>query len=189
MKVFVLIVSKQFPKTHNRSGENTRFVESIKMLFHDECEKIHSLRHNYELWRKRAKEINEGKAILSIRYWDGKPYRSKQVEICRLERIGVEKLEDPTNLVFATIGEKMINWGEIAKNDGLSFEDFCEWFKIRTKQPMAVIHFTNFRYCDNGIQLTAGGDFGAVNCQYSMNLNRSTKPDLTTLPPLLPNVC
>lgn len=41
----------------------------------------------------------------------------------------------------------------------------------------------------NGISLAAGGDFGAVNCQYSMNLNRSTKLDLTTLPPLAANEC
>ncbi len=38
-------------------------------------------------------------------------------------------------------------------------------------------------------RLPSGGDFGAVNCQYSMNLNRSTKPDLTTLPPLAANEC
>lgn len=148
MKTFVLTVSKQFPKTHKRAGENTRFVENIKRLFSIESEKIHTIRANYELWSKRAKEINEGKAILSIRYWNDKPYNSKQVEICRLERIGVEKLEDPTNFVYASIGDKAINWEEIAKNDGLSFEDFCEWFKVRAKKPMAVIHFTDFRYCN-----------------------------------------
>lgn len=148
MKTFVLTVSKQFPKTHIRAGESTGFVESIKRLFSVESEKIHTIRTNYELWSKRAKEINEGKAILSIRYWSDKPYNSKQVEICRLERIGVEKLEDPTNFVYAPIGDKAVNWEEIAKNDGLSFEDFCEWFKVRTKKPMAVIHFTDFRYCN-----------------------------------------
>jgi len=146
MKTFVLTVSKQFPKTHIRSGQNTLFVENIKRLFTNDCEKIHTIRSNYELWSKRAKEINEGKAILSIRYWSDKPYNSKQVEICKLEQIGIEKLEDPTNFVFAQIGQKLINWGDIAKNDGLSFEDFCEWFKVRENKPMAIIHFTNFRY-------------------------------------------
>lgn len=146
MKTFVLTVSKQFPKTHNKSGKDTRFVYNIQRLFSNDCEKIHTLRANYELWRKRAKEINEGKAILSIRYWSDKPYNSKQVEICRLEKIGVEKIEDPTNFVFAQIGDRQINWETIAINDGLSFDDFCEWFKVRTKTPMAIIHFTNFRY-------------------------------------------
>ena len=147
MKTFVLTVSKQFPKTHAKAGRDTGFVQNISKLFSFENTKIHTIRANYDLWNKRAKDINEGKAILSIRYWSGKPYNSKQVEICRLEKIGVEKLEDARNFVFAPIEGKEVNWGEVAKNDGLTFEDFCEWFKVRSDKPMAVIHFTNFRYC------------------------------------------
>lgn len=149
MKTFVLTVSKQFPKTHSRAGQSTGFVENISQLFTNDCEKIHTIRSNYDLWQKRAKEINEGKAVLSIRYWSGMPYRSKQIEICTLERVGVEKLEQPDNFVFAPIEGKPIDWGVVAKNDGLSFEDFCEWFKSRQKEPMAVIHFTNYRYNEN----------------------------------------
>lgn len=147
MKTFVLTVSKQFPKTHAKAGRDTGFVQNISKLFSFENTKIHTIRANYDLWNKRATDINEGKAILSIRYWSGKPYGSKQVEICRLEKIGVEKLEDARNFVFAPIEGKEVNWGEVAKNDGLTFEDFCEWFKVRSDKPMAVIHFTNFRYC------------------------------------------
>lgn len=147
MKTFVLTVSKQFPKTHAKAGRDTGFVQNISKLFSFENTKIHTIRANYDLWNKRAKDINEGKAILSIRYWSEKPYNSKQVEICRLEKIGVEKLEDARNFVFAPIEGKEVNWGEVAKNDGLTFEDFCEWFKVRSDKPMAVIHFTNFRYC------------------------------------------
>jgi len=146
-KTFVLTVLKQFPKTHNRAGQPTGFVENITKLFATGCKKIHTIRSNYELWHKRAKEINEDKAVLSIRYWAEMPYRSKQVEICRLERIGVEKLEQPDNFVFAPIEGKKVNWEDVAKNDGLSFEDFSDWFKSRQEEPMAVIHFTEFRYC------------------------------------------
>ena len=32
-KTFVLTVSKQFPKSHNRAGQTTGFVENIKRLF------------------------------------------------------------------------------------------------------------------------------------------------------------
>ena len=146
MKTYVLIVSKQFPKTHSRSGESTGFVENIRKLFSSECKKIHTLRSNYNLWRKRGEEINLGEAILSIRYWSEKPYRSKQIEICQLRKIGIEKLEQPDNFVFAPISGKMINWDTVAENDGLSFYDFCDWFKSRQQDPMAVIHFTDFRY-------------------------------------------
>ena len=36
---------------------------------------------------------------------------------------------------------------QLAKNDGLSLEEFKEWFKgYDLSQPMAIIHFTRFRY-------------------------------------------
>jgi hypothetical protein len=35
----------------------------------------------------------------------------------------------------------------IAKNDGLTKEDFTAWFKpYNLSEPMAILHFTNFRY-------------------------------------------
>jgi len=145
MKTFVLIVSKRFPKTHLKSGQSTGFVENIERLFIPEGKKIHTLRSNYHHWLKRSKEINEGKAILSIRYWSHKPYRSKQVEICRLEKIGIEKIVMP-QFKDAKVEGKKIDLEIFAENDGLSFEDFRNWFSVRQKEPMAIIHFTNFRY-------------------------------------------
>ena len=146
MKTFVLTVSKEFQKTHSKAGKSTGFVENISFLFTQRNTKIHTIRSNYDFWLNRVNQINDGKAILSIRYWSGKPYNSKQVEIIRLKKVGIQKLEDPTNFVFAPIDGKIINWQDVAKNDGLSFEDFCEWFKVRKKSPMAIIHFTNYRY-------------------------------------------
>ncbi len=146
MKTIVLIVSRHFPKTHKRAGEPTLFVTNLSRLFIGGCEKIHTIRSNYELWQKRVKDINDGKAVLSVRYWSGLPYRSKQIEFIRLEKVGIEKLEMPDNFVFAHIGGRTIDWGVVAKNDGLSFDDFCDWFKVRQKEPMAVVHFTDFRY-------------------------------------------
>lgn len=144
MTTYVLTVSQKFPTTHKKSGQSTGFPLAIK---HNN--KIHTIRGNYDLWAKRFEKINAGKAILSVRIWEGKPYASKQLEIFKYDythKIGIEKLEDPTNFVFALIEGKQINWDLVAKNDGLSFEDFCEWFKVRPNSPMAVIHFTDFRY-------------------------------------------
>ena len=109
----------------------------------------HDIRGNYELWAKRFKKINKGEAILSVRIWSGKPYQSKQQEIFKYDKthgIGLQKLEQPNNFVFAPIDGKKVNWDLVAKNDGLSFEDFCDWFKVRSDKPMAIIHFTDFRY-------------------------------------------
>lgn len=142
---YVLTVSQNFPVTHKKAGQQTGFPLAIKHY-----DKIHTIRGNYDLWAKRFEKINAGKALLSVRIWEGKPYASKQLEIFKYDKthnIGIEKLEDPTNFVFAPIEGKMINWDIVAKNDGLSFEDFCEWFKVRSNSPMAIIHFTDFRYC------------------------------------------
>lgn len=155
IKTYVLTVSQRFPSTHKRKGEYTEFIskiccaKDIDLPFPAYDPKLHTIRLNYPLWEKRIKEVKAGNAILSLRYWSGKPYRSKQVEFTVLDKdsgIGIQKLEDPSNFVFAPINGKTINWETIAKNDGLSFDDFCDWFKVRSKEPMAIIHFTEFRY-------------------------------------------
>ena len=173
MKTYVLTVSRYFPTTHKRKGEETGFVDKIIMgIGCPDCEytqdlsglnispcnschrhamvdkKIHTIRANYELWAKRINEVQEGKAILSIRYWSGKPYNSKQVEVCQLDKdsgIGVQKLE--FNGLHGVINGEWITPDILAKNDGLSYEDFREWFKnYDIHDPMAIIHFTSFRY-------------------------------------------
>ena len=144
MTTYVLTVSEFFPKTHKKSGKPTGFPLSIKHY-----DKIHTIRGNYDLWAKRFEKINEGEAILSVRIWSGKPYQSKQQEIFKYDKthgIGLQKLEQPNNFVFAPIEGKKVNWDLVAKNDGLSFEDFCDWFKVRSDKPMAIIHFMDFRY-------------------------------------------
>lgn len=155
VKTYVLTVSRYFPTTHKRKGERTFFQERIHEALWPVTEppilgkKIHTVRANYPLWEERIKNIQDGNAILSVRYWSGKPYNSKQIEFLQLDKdsgVGIQKLEDPTNFVFALIDGKIINWDEIAKNDGLSFDDFCEWFKVRKPNPMAIIHFTHYRY-------------------------------------------
>jgi hypothetical protein len=146
MKTYVLIVSDKFPQTHPKKGQPTYFPGQI--LDHM---KIHTIRANYDLWAKRIEAINKGEAILSVRHWYDKPYRSPQIEICQFEEIGIERLEF-TNAEFAPIivdGDCYArpHPHQIAKNDGLSLMDFKDWFKGYDKtKPMAVIHFTEFRY-------------------------------------------
>ena len=146
---YVLTVSKQFPKTHKRSGYSTGFVESISKLFTNESKKIHTIRGNYDLWKKRADKINEGKAVLSIRYWSGKPYNSKQVEICVLEKVGLQKILFDDYLYSCLVDDKRCSVSSdfIPENDGLTMDDFEDWFKgYDFTKPMAIIHFTNFKY-------------------------------------------
>lgn len=144
MKTYVLIISQTFPKKHLKSGKNTHFFDLI-----DSKSKIHTLRGNYELWKKRFKKIEENKAVLSLRFWSGIPYKSKQIEVKQLaaiDGVGLEKLEwDDSYGAF--IENKHFSHAFIASNDGLNIDDYKDWiFAKARKEPLAVIHFTNFRY-------------------------------------------
>lgn len=149
MKVYVLILSESFPKSHPRAEEPTSFLVSLILR-----EKCHTLRGNFEFWRKRFEKIEAGKAVLSVRIWQGKPYKkdSKQHEILRLSKknkIGLEKLELDHSFSSCKINGQTLESVEVlAQNDGLSFPDFKAWFKdYDLSKPMAIIHFTGFRYC------------------------------------------
>ena len=79
---------------------------------------------------------------------------STQREIVRLTRedgIGIQKLRiyehEPLPVVYADRYTTPVDWQELAANDGLSLSDWREWFKdYDLSQPMAIIHFTSFRY-------------------------------------------
>ena len=157
MKTYVITLSRHFLANHKRAGEETHFKEKFLLgqglTDYDtpSMAKIHTIRANYPLWEKRIKEVQDGHAVLSIRQWTGKPYRSKQIEIAMLTAengVGVQKLEFYNNtLGLCHIGIVYQRKYELAHNDGLSFEDWEEWFKgYDLSEPMAIIHFTKFRY-------------------------------------------
>ena len=145
-KTYVLMLSEVFPKMHIRAGEPTGFRGKFLS-----GKKIHTIRANYPLWEKRIKEVQEGQAVLSIRQWTGKPYCSKQVEIAKLTTtngVGVQKLEFiDNNIYFPKIGYALISDSKLSSKDGLTLDDWREWFKgYDLSKPMAIIHFTKFRY-------------------------------------------
>lgn len=171
MKTYVLTLSQVFPVTHSKAGEPTNFEAAFNASSSEppynagqetrngnpfpEFVKLHTIRANYDLWAKRFAEIERGEARLAIRQWTGRPYNSKQKELAILKRedgIGIEKLWfDRENLYCPMITTDTFNYSQVplhlANNDGLSFEDWEEWFKgYDLSKPLAVIHFTKFRY-------------------------------------------
>lgn len=159
MKTYVITLSQVFPVTHKRAGDPTGFKEKLlkaiqKGFDSDVHPKVHTIRANYELWKKRFDEINAGRACLCVRQWSGKPYQSKQIEIARLTRedgIGIQKLKiyetEPYPFVYTDKSTIPVDRKELAINDGLSLEDWAEWFKgYDLSSSLAVIHFTSFRY-------------------------------------------
>ena len=147
MKTYVLTLSELFPKAHDRAGMPTNFKD--KFL---KGEKRHTIRANYPLWEKRIKEVQDGNAVLSVRQWTGKPYRSKQIEIARLTNkngVGIQRLRFlDGNFNGGYIRNGVFPSNKIlANNDGLSVYDWQEWFRhYDLSKPLAIIHFTKFRY-------------------------------------------
>lgn len=127
------MISKYFLKGHPREGEETNFRKLI-----EDGQKIHTIRDNYEWWKKIVDQVNAGEAVLSLRQWEGKPYRSLPKEFMQLTKLGIEKLNPGGN-----------DWITISTNDGLGLADFTNWFDFE-KEVKAIIHFTNFRYKNNG---------------------------------------
>lgn len=151
------MLSELFPPYHPRHGEPTCFEDHLLE------EKVHTIRVNADLWEARAEKINSGKAVLSIRQWQGKPYGkgTKKIEVCRLTHIGTQRItlrrEQGGNymqflpyeaVISDFVGEKHVDLDTVAYNDGLSVADFKSWFSCRKPVDFSgvVIHFTDFRY-------------------------------------------
>lgn len=148
MKTYILILSQTFPKGHPNGGKSTRFGASL-------CQrvKIHTIRDNYAGWEKKIQEVLDGDARLSIRVWEGKPYRSRQIELLSLDKdsgAGIQKLHsfDDENIYFVSDNGNVfpVPLQEVSNNDGLSVNEWKGWFKDNSQCPLAIIHFTDFRY-------------------------------------------
>lgn len=151
MKTYVITLSKKFPATHKRHGEPTYFWERFSSPSFTRP-KLHTIRANFDLWYKRFEKIAAGEACLSVREWTGAPYRSKQKELARLTRedgIGIQCLNF-ANLYGCDryiVDGYDVALSHLATNDGLSPNDWLDWFKAYDKtKNLAIIHFTSFRY-------------------------------------------
>jgi len=172
IKRYRLGVSRTFPTTHPKKGKPTYFIEKIQLSLNllieapgdfiiDLDPKLHTCRANYTLWEKRMTEVQAGRAVIELFYWSGKPYHKDengigQVVFATLDKdsgCGVQELSfyhngDGTFYLEQPVTDTGdIDVLELCKNDGLSLEDFEEWFNgYDLSKPMAIIHFTSFRY-------------------------------------------
>lgn len=141
IKTYILTVATVFPKGHISEGKRTEFKGKILKQ-----QKVHTIRENYAYWKGQIDKINEGKGLLSIRQWGGRPYNSKQHEFLQLQSVGIEKLDrmDWGWMLDGTLAD--ITTSELATNDGLTMEEFKSWFRATKFENLALIYFTDFRY-------------------------------------------
>jgi hypothetical protein len=111
--------------------------------------KIHTIRQNFDYWKKF-----EGRDV-ELFTWEGKPYRSKQKVFCVKRIYSVQSVILSEGGLVYNIDDE---WGicpwdliwhitdSMAKNDGLTPEEFRAWFADYPEDEMAILHFTDFRY-------------------------------------------
>lgn len=147
-KIAVVLMSKVFPQGHLHEGLPTNFVESIKA-----GTKKHTIRLNYDYWQRKAAKINAGEMELSIRVWEGKPYRSKQVEVARYSHLRISHIEGVYGTTDANPrlwidNVEIANVEQVANNDGLTLADWTNYFFRTTNSFDGVILYLddNLKY-------------------------------------------
>ena len=170
-KKIILSLAKRIPLCLSRRGEPTYFKEKLSNALYSRSNtvsdldgaiiterKIHTIRGNYARWKHNIDKIAGGGFYLSVRQWSARPYNSPQEEIFQLhsENMGCQRITmsyDPdTNEVKAVIdGKYMADSRALRKNDGMTLDDFKEWFfgKEPTEKKLftgIIIHFTPYRY-------------------------------------------
>ncbi len=177
----VRTLSRTFMKGHPRAGEPTYFPEKFayslgieKDLFGlnpkvdfsilDEpntptilgLENFFRLapKHHTVRMGRHFKPIDE----LTLAIWSGKPYRTKQIKLwtgsIRAIDIFIESRKNQIS-IFKDLGKTIesINIYDVAKNDGLSFDDFKAWFNLPTGTHLAQILIwnpeINYKYENN----------------------------------------
>lgn len=149
LKTYVITMMVKFPKQGIVVPRPTGFKRKILS-----GEKKHTIRQNYEFWKKRIDEINAGRAVLSVRQWTGKPYNSEQKEIKQFGKgevgyqrvtvtggasdVGIQNSEGYVLLSDAKIRK-------LAKNDGITLQQMQTFFKHGVLDGI-IIHFTKLRY-------------------------------------------
>lgn len=81
--------------------------------------------------------------------WKEMQYRSPQRELAILRKVGLQKLNMTPWGWFIDDCYSDVSTPELAENDGLGYLGFYDWFKGKITidmEPMAIIHFTDFRY-------------------------------------------
>ena len=145
----VITFSRYFPAYHPRKGEPTYFVEGLWESIRNN-ENINSPQYQFMKfesdimrWKQyqpkhhtiRAGNRWEVGDKFSPRVWSGKPYNSKQIIIA--PDIEIKKVFDVNFRIRGSINFRIVNHRYhfdhekmklLAKNDGLSYDDFMAWF-------------------------------------------------------------
>lgn len=150
----VITLARQFLQGHPKAGQSTYFVEKAfaslgitdtnygGTLVNDSVWRVCNPKHHTIRFGRRWKTGDKA----SLRVWSGKPYRSPQIPIApdvtlRVVDIWVDYHPVTRCIQRASDGKVICQLIEIddrlqtlAANDGLSPQDFLDWFQVGKKK-------------------------------------------------------
>ena len=167
----VMTFSRVFPSYHPTAGEPTYFVEKIlKGLPHTEMYEPEGLEIDLGMMAEAEPKHHTIRAghrwkvgdKFSPRVWSGKPYQSKQIIIApdiEVKKVwdfeittayNSEMRGDISNFIYINRKLVLLNeYEKLAKNDGLTVGDMCEWFKIAFEEDYREAYFKGQIICWN----------------------------------------
>lgn len=130
----VIMFSRVFPSYHPKAGQLTHFVEKILISLKGREICSNNFGFNADRFDPKHHTIRKGNRfktgdMFSPRFWEDKPYRSKQIIIA--QDIEIKKTWDfemDLNGVYSINGKYCTNDRILAANDGLNIEDMFHWF-------------------------------------------------------------
>jgi hypothetical protein len=152
----VITLSRQFPSYHPKAGQPTYFVSSAWRsigLFMVADDAIQTLLSEYRDWglpdinTKKRHTVRLGRRwkdgdMASLRVWSGRPYNSPQIKIADDVKVRVVDivLDFKSGLICRNEGGviHIISAPSLAANDGLSLQDFLDWFKYKENRKKGV---------------------------------------------------
>jgi hypothetical protein len=139
-----------FPTAHSRGGEQTHFIENVMA-----GDKIHMIRRFYDRWKVLSEKTSRRPYSIDLcQYTDRQRPRFHRIASIDAP-LAVQRIRmlysEQTGDVRVFVDGKEIPIEQIAQNDGLTVDDFKEWFFSghragNSDYDGCIIHFTDFRY-------------------------------------------
>ena len=146
----VLTFSTRFPSYHYRKGEPTYFVEKILKSLNNDGSNLNDIIdwNKFKSCLPKHHTIRKGRRWkvgdkFSPRIWSGKPYYSKQIVLaddCEVKKVWEVKIFIEFGSIYIGIRQSenscvLLPFGEVAQNDGLTFEEMKHWFNVKPDKP------------------------------------------------------
>lgn len=148
----VLTFSRQFPSYHPKAGQPTHFVEAIMNSIYPtmpapkQAVRLYD-NPNFATIGTKHHTIRAGHRWkvgdwFSPRVWSGKPYHSKQITIApdmQVKKVWNFKTDGcdfylNNDLVAYSSSPSEMFLSDVSRNDGLSEQDFLDWFQYPQKE-------------------------------------------------------